>query len=516
MNTFVKTIIPPFVLLVIPFIFSAISPCNPNFPGLCYGYTQQSYIDSLVQTAFYGFNEAAAAPLGREEKQRAAIKSAKELARKLRQLAVGDPNEKYILWRENELEEQIYLEENDIKLQGANQNARAVNELIGPFNDALNQKRPDFKRLQKFWVRMQPVSEDKASEMEVAIYNRKQIISRNVIDVFERALEDNNSSLARSELVYCADNQGLLTISLTQYSQMAAKLAARTSVSDEQAFIAASLKKAEELLKVNRIGQASELLHVAQSRLVPVKESMIRQEWDKLDARAHTLLERVGNKEDSLVKRDLAILSSAGIQAAGDFLDSVVSPQVADRNKVAYVNDEIMTVVMAKRSRESSPLSAEIKALTSASDDTASALDDVAAMARVRSRARADSSRMASRELGRITQPEEIRRERMQLASEGMRQREEKAQKNREALPRTDELRQDRMKLTQEGVQKRRDDALRLKQERANQSLVEIYTLLEQKKSADALRRFKQDRVLLKEQLQPADYDTLAQRLTPR
>jgi hypothetical protein len=155
-----KTAIGPLALLILLPAFLSMQSHDQFISGVCFGYTQQSYIDSLVQTAFYGFNEAAAAPIGREEKQRAAIRSAKDLARKLRQLAVGDPNEKYILWRENELEGQIYLEENDIQLQGANQNARAVNELIAPFNDGLNRKRPDFRRLRELWERMKAVNQE--------------------------------------------------------------------------------------------------------------------------------------------------------------------------------------------------------------------------------------------------------------------------------------------------------------------------------------------------------------------
>ncbi|MDD5674816.1 MAG: hypothetical protein PHC61_11670, partial [Chitinivibrionales bacterium] len=83
-------------------------------PGICYGYVQQSYVDSLVQDAFYGFNEAAAASSQADAKQKKqeAIAGAKEVAHKLRALAQNDPNQKYILWRLSELEGQIYLEEN--------------------------------------------------------------------------------------------------------------------------------------------------------------------------------------------------------------------------------------------------------------------------------------------------------------------------------------------------------------------------------------------------------------------
>ncbi|MDD5675257.1 MAG: hypothetical protein PHC61_13895, partial [Chitinivibrionales bacterium] len=410
------------------------------------------------------------------------------------------------------------LEENDLKIDMANANAMAVNELIGPFNDALNRKRPDFKNLNGLLLRMKALDGDKAFEMENAIDKHNRIVSRNVVNSFEMALQQNNDITARAELTYCLDNQGFLSISLTQYGRMAAAFQARSSAAEEQAFIITSLKNAETQIALGQIGAASEALHVAQTRLDLIRDAIIRVEADKLSGRLRSLRERVAFKEDSLVKRNLAILENQGIEPAGMYLDSVVSPRVADRNKVARVSEAIMHAVEARRAGEASPVSAEIAALTSNTNDTASPLTALRAQAHALARERAANRRKAAADSGLLTQADRVRLERMHLAQEGVRKREQEAaaRENKVAQTNPEEVRSGRLAVAREGMQNRSQDALTLKRTRARKNLVEIYTLLEQNRSAEASRRFNKEQKELQEFLPSADYDTLAARVTGR
>ena len=472
-------------------------------------YIEQSHVDSLAQSAIYSFHEAAAQQINLEQKQRSAVENAKGIARKLRSMAAGDPNEKYILWRVSELEGQIYLEENDIGADQFNKMGKTVNDIVGAFNGALNVARPTFKYLNELQHRMQAVHKEKGQELADAIYNRSQIVSKAVVNSFEQSLINNDSKTARADLVYCEDNQGMLTISLTQYSTMAARLQTRISVGDEILFVTREFVNAEAALARNQLQAAWQSVHVAQTRLAPLYSRMIRQEWDKLSARGELLFRKVELKEDSIIALNLAILKKQGIQAASEFLDNTTARKVAQREKIALVSNAIMAQVVAQRETEVTPISKEIAALTATESTSAlSPLDDLKAQAKRRA-----TSRLALNK-GATTQSEEIRQQQLALLQDGIRNRREQSAKQPPPLTHVEQRRRQGSGLAQQGIAERQTESMRLAKERSRRVLVEIYASLESKKIADAYNLFVQDREMLKLGLPVGDYDTLTTRVT--
>ena len=69
-----------------------------------------------------------------------AISSAKQTAARLKSIARGNPNEKYILWKVGELESQIYLEESGMLLEKNQRRQKQVNDLVGPFNTEIGKR----------------------------------------------------------------------------------------------------------------------------------------------------------------------------------------------------------------------------------------------------------------------------------------------------------------------------------------------------------------------------------------
>ena len=76
-----------------------------------------------------------------------AISSAKQIASRLKNLAKGDPNEKYVLWKVGELERQIHLEESGLVLEKSQNRQKLMNDLVGPFNAEIAKRRPYFSVL---------------------------------------------------------------------------------------------------------------------------------------------------------------------------------------------------------------------------------------------------------------------------------------------------------------------------------------------------------------------------------
>ena len=92
-------------------------------PLMCFAsnkkeYLSQTTIDTLVQQAFVNINASAGADVpDADARHWQAVIDAKETVAKLKALAKGDPNEKYVLWKVNELEYQVFLEEREMVLK---------------------------------------------------------------------------------------------------------------------------------------------------------------------------------------------------------------------------------------------------------------------------------------------------------------------------------------------------------------------------------------------------------------
>jgi hypothetical protein len=141
-------------------------------------YLSQSYIDSSIGKAFYILTEAnSMAGVGFRQKE--AIDEARRIARNLKQMAKGDPNERYVLWKASELEAQLYLEEKDLVLQQLNKGKISVNQLISRYNLEVGRVRPDFASLKRLHIQISQLDNIKANEMADSYNKRHRAISRN-------------------------------------------------------------------------------------------------------------------------------------------------------------------------------------------------------------------------------------------------------------------------------------------------------------------------------------------------
>lgn len=182
-------------------------------------YLAKDLIDSQIGRAFYVLAEAAGmAGVGFRQKE--AIDESKRIARRLREMAKGDPNERYIIWKVGELEAQIYLEERDLVLQQMQKGQQDINKLILRFNAEVGKSRPDFASLKRIHTLMDRLDVSKANEVASSFNKRWRAISREVLFSIEVNLMNRNLDKAKEELGYCLRNKAYLSISDSKYASI--------------------------------------------------------------------------------------------------------------------------------------------------------------------------------------------------------------------------------------------------------------------------------------------------------
>lgn len=417
-------------------------------------YVNQTYIDTTIQRA-YNFLNAAADATSRGMKMEDAISSAKQIALRLKNIAKGNPNEKYILWKVGELESQIYLEESGLLLEKNQKRQKLINDLVGPFNAEIGRQRPDFSRLADIHNKALSVDRARAFEFGTALEERKKTILREGVASFEKALALGDFDLAWQELVYLKSNKDYLGISITNYSQLAAKVQSRITLDNEREFLLRNADIINLLIANYCFVDARSALCVLEDRVDGIKNIARKVEWDRFYFRNKHLREALERKEDSLMRVNLAILNDQGVIAANDFLENKLRKYGVAQEKIAKMELAILEKAMAGRKMQDTAVVKELASIAApASDDSSSLLSDLMGAAKKKAQEKADSAKRAQEGNTRLTHTEELR-----LAN---------------------------MRVSQELKKKRDEELLKENRLKANQIIINIYVWLERKETQKA------------------------------
>ncbi|MBD3346739.1 MAG: hypothetical protein GF401_16915 [Chitinivibrionales bacterium] len=465
-----------FLLILLLFL---LSPLLPNYPSDCHAakaveYLSQTYIDTVIARAYYKLNAADDPGSGIARKE--AIAYAKKIVTKMKELSENDPNRKYILWKIGELESLLYLEERGLFEEQEKKRITGMNELVAQFNAELARSRPDFSKLSMIHQRMTSIDEKKAREIFNSMVDRQTNISKEVLYTIEKSLEEDDYNKARKELAYCELNRKYLSISLTQFARLSARVESNISVDKELEFIDNTFPDMHKHIADGNLGRASELSKVVSIRLDNIKNKTIPREWDRRFFKNKRLKRQIEKSEDELVEANLAVLDTAGIYAAAEFLDTTLKKRGVGRAKIAQVDQQITEAALQLASKEDSDISKEIQELTAAPQSEL-IVGDMLAQAKLLAKARSEGNELTRKEKGELTQIEEVRRSRMKVKEE--------MEKKRQIIK---ELK---------------------KKEQAQESLIEIYALLEKRKQKEAQRTFEELQNFLKAYLSSADFAAL-------
>ena len=438
---------------------------NQTFAAPNKKYLSKDYIDGSIGRAFYVLTEAASVA-GVGFRQREAIAEARKIARNLREMAKGDPNERYVLWKVGELEAQIYLEERDLVLQQMQKGQQDVNQLIVRFNAEVGKSRPDFATLKRIHTQMSRLDVSKANEVASSFNKRYRAISKEVLYSIEKNLANRNLDKAQEELGYCLRNRSYLAISESQYSSIETRVVGLTFAKAEKPFIQAEVDSAFKCISANRISEARNLISSAKIRFSNIKAHLSASEASQYSGLIDRVSGRMGAREDSLVRVYLDILRSKGVKDADKYMQAVLKPCGVSRDKVALVDEAILSI----SSPDNTKMSEEIGQLASHESSQGVAFDDMLYIAKKKAQEKLDSI----------------------AAVEQERMRKEQIEKAR-----------------QDSILHEKQLALQRDENRAFQISVEIYDLLDKNKTRAAKSRFNKEKAFLSKFLTKDAYEIL-------
>jgi hypothetical protein len=432
-------------------------------------YLGKDYIDSTVLRAIFIISDAAGtAGVGFRTKE--SLDEAWRIARKVKAEAKGDPNERYALWKVNELEWLIRLEERDMVMQKMMEGQATVNQIVADYNAEVGKSRPDFKNLTRMHARMLEFDTRQADAMASSINKRVRTLSREAVLGLERSLLARNSAQVDREYKYLLRNRPYLKISGNTFDDLESRASACARAQDEIPTVKVETGRARKLVEMVQIAEARNMLALAQYRFSDIRNFVPEMEATRLYRGIRDVEGRLSDVEDSLVRVNLDILSRKGVKAANDYLQYVVREKGVCRDKAARIDQAILAVGSPEKS-----------------DKISREIDDVAAAAEnspekdIIGEMRSKAMKKAQKKL-----------DSMRVEDEKRAQREKKRQDSIDAVAR---------KAATEEYRKNRELTVRIASK--------IYDLIENKKARIAFDMFSTKHALLRRYLSSDAYATL-------
>lgn len=500
-------------------------------------YLSQEFVDTMVQNAYFNF-VSAAEEVKSEKRQKNAIAEAKKVANSLKRMAKNDPNSRYILWRVNELEHQIFLEEQEVFLKKLYQKQKEINVLVSKFNKEVGKWRPGFANLIAINNQMLEVDSKKGNELGWLIKDRNKNITREVLISLEKSLLACNYEKAKKEFVYVRKNRQYLNISESKYSSLENRLRAKEDADDLIANINKYLRKIKIIIKSNDLASSKRNIEVLQDRVRSIKNYITVSNYSKYFRYTRNLLKEVYVKEDSLVDINVKMVNNRNVDNAIDFMENVLRKRGVSLDKIKIVDDAIMSIPGQRRTHTDKKVDQELVTFNNSSLDAGFNFGDVQAKVQ----AKKDSIIAFDNEQKRIARIEYERTHRSEIDAK---KKEEKKiaklrkkafkicgdiyslidiKKTKKAIVKFDKSKSfiikytshenfSRLKSSLQDAQiiERKSDAKFVKnKEKARRITIEIYTLLEENRIEEAYSKFKKVRVPMQKFSTEETYKTLS------
>jgi hypothetical protein len=401
MNTFQRVALFPMVLLAL----NAMHECQASEHKK---YTPKTFIDTLVQQAFINLNATTDNMPGSELRRRQAVIEAKNTVAKLRVAAKGDPNEKYILWKTGELESQILLEERDFILKQLEMRQKEKNAIIEIFNAELGKKRPEFAVLKKAIDNMKSIDPVKTEEMQRSFDQRSFNISRETVSILENALLEGNTEKMQRELNYCEKNRAYLAIVQSAFNRLETRILAQGEAIKQKPVIDEQLARVEYLLPQNMFGEVWTSIADIEDRFYRIESDLPPKTREAYSLSIKKCIEATNHREDSLAAIPYSICAKNGENAALDYIEHVLKPMKISETKLGQATLSILRIAASRKKADDTVLGAEMRAI-SQQQTTGVDFSMVRSAAKKKAQDRADSVRAIEEEKSRRLNREEAR-----------------------------------------------------------------------------------------------------------
>jgi len=354
------------------------------------GYMSQTYVDTTILRAFYVLTEASGGFSPNANRQEHAIKHAKNILADLRRQAKGDPNERYAAMKIQEVEAQIFLEEEEMRQIRAERNQLVSNHLVIQYNGELSKARPDFATMRGLYLRMAEVDARQANNLASSYNKSHRYVAQEAQKALEKALAANDYAAAAREIEYIDKNKNYLQIPSSTLDAQRERVNRLSGAHSDLPHIITALEAGEAAYKGYKLSESRQNLTMAQNRLREIRASLQQKEANALTARIGLAIKALDRREDSLVSVALSVMDAQGPDAAIEYFQEVLQR----RMQLSQERSAIVDQVILQARPDFTPKYESTVKMVDLDDHSGESLSSMQDMARSRAQARADSLRV--------------------------------------------------------------------------------------------------------------------------
>ncbi len=315
-------------------------------------------------------------------KQLEAIDQAEQILTHLRSLAQNDRNRKYILFRANELEQQIVLEKEEYATISENDRIRSMNQLVNAFNQETAKPRPDFSTLWKIHSNMTSINSDKAKEIKWLIDDRVMNINHELTFVLDNALLGDVYKNVEEELIYLQRNNSFLKIPPDKVSHISQYIEKKQKADALRASLLPQIAQANKEIHEFHIKKAWNRLISLRKNLKSIHPYTDTKEFSQLKTSIKSSWRRLVIVEDSLVRENVALIKKGDSEGAVDYCSNVLRAFGVKQNKIALVEKVILEMPQPENKELNRKINQEVASI-STPPNTKSSLSYKSLMQRV-------------------------------------------------------------------------------------------------------------------------------------
>ncbi len=305
-------------------------------------YLSQESIDSTVQGAFYGFVEASRS-VGIVGSQRAAITRAQETVAELKRIAVKDPNRRYILWRVSELEQQIFLEQEEVNLQNEYQRVTEINRLVALFNEELFIARPNFAKLHTLQQYVDAISAKHGNQFVDNINQKNKVVTQNLQNDVEAAFARGDYASVEEIYMYAVRNRKYLNVNMKYYEQWSGRIQAKKNADFLKDNIGRQMTYLRDIVTKNKIAEARRNIDVISSDIESASRHLASAFVQETNRNLSSMRLTITAREDSLVQVAKNLAAARKAEQASYYMDRVLRPAGVNPDKISMIDREILS-----------------------------------------------------------------------------------------------------------------------------------------------------------------------------
>jgi len=371
----------PMILLLFAFAHSADT------------YLSQNYIDSTINEAYYGF-VSSSREAGGQYTQESAIRNAQNVITQLNRLAENDPNQRYILSRIYELEQQVLLEQEEVRLKNEYERVTEINRLVDIFNEELFLHQPSFAKLNALYFQVKILSIDHGNQFATNFNQKIKAVNSILQNEMGAAYRSGNYEQLEELYLYSVRNRKYLRIDIGQYNQWRAQIQAKRDAEYLQANIVMKVRLLEQMVADHRVAEARRNVEVLLKDLEGASEHLSESFIRSTETQLQNISSSVISCEDSLVTQNMNLISAGKADEAVEYMNNVLVSSGVSAEKVSKVDRAILTGFGVERGTNAE-VNQEIASLSASTSLTGNvglfSMDDISAQIK----ASADSLREA-------------------------------------------------------------------------------------------------------------------------